>query len=1051
MGGDLIYGQETIMLDEDFETFCYTKGNYPNFMENLSPDFYSTASLGGDDLFVNMYIHIIRRNDGTGGRNPEDIADGLAALHDAYSPHHIFFNVLCVDYIDNTTLYNSSFGDCTDNLPDCPYNAVAINNDGLDVFILDENAPFWSAGGIVDAIPGSAMVLGGTWLVNNDGFGEPVTPVDVLQSHVFSHEVGHCLGLYHTHHGTVDEGASGEPTDIPCAELAVQPTDPTDLNFGNCFYCGDYVCDTEAGAIIVATVPDCIDVIAGGITSTSPITSAFTDTQGNPFPYTQLDNIMSYVELTCQETITAQQGFRARYYLQSHPLLTPMLVPEDTGIATSVIIDGETITTGEPVIWDSPTLVTNDIIVPNGATLEINSTTIQFMGTLTGIKVETGGILHINNSTLEAAGCSDYWAGISVEGNRNVYHPVDYYFSGSTDHGVVIIENDSFLKDALIGINAYDTFDVLGTDVGGGIVHAEGNTFENNMTAIKIERFYGENPSGIVMPSQRGRIRNNNFINSAPFMSGGADLGNYRHIVLNRCQTILIKGNTFRTTTADLVGEEKGVGIIAYNTDTKIGVLSADEDQYSNTFDNLSQGIDLFNTLTAISVTNVVQNEFINVDRGLTLNSIPFGTYKRNKFEVPAGNDINGDTYAIFAANSFGFEISENKINTTANTLLTNGIVVDDTFFGGLAGLSNRSLIHDNTFEGTFNASVFMIDNNNFLQLYCNAYIGAARSDWFLAPNSFLQEQGQCVSTNPNEAFSTHWHNIGTPITPSYDRLHINNQSTNPVILYCDSGSQPNPTYSFGNITVVDCSEGVESFTRDCIIDYPEDEDDLEGLTNCQGDIGRKVRNHLAFNRKQSVINMLECVDKVWTDKLLVGTFIDQQNYTAAINRLDMIPDDTQENLDYKSISYAYINERTGGSGKKGFTTTDIKMLADAKQANNQVFAQSMLASLNEASYRRSVGSYQQTELNGLSAIDPSFTLYPNPTSSYVNIDLSAISTASFEGQQVLIYNLTGKLLQTHNLTSATVQRIPISKLKIGIYYCQISGTKEVQKLIIVR
>ena len=48
-----------------------------------------------------------------------------------------------------------------------------------------------------------------------------------------AHEMGHCLGLYHTHHGTAEEGGD----DRPCPEF---------VDGSNSTTCGDYISDTPA-------------------------------------------------------------------------------------------------------------------------------------------------------------------------------------------------------------------------------------------------------------------------------------------------------------------------------------------------------------------------------------------------------------------------------------------------------------------------------------------------------------------------------------------------------------------------------------------------------------------------------------------------------------------------------------------------------------------------------------------------------------------------------------------------------------------------------------
>ncbi len=77
-------------------------------------------------------------------------------------------------------------------------------------------------------------------------FSIPSTAMLVLRSaidtydEIFIHELGHCLGLYHTHHGTSSEGSAS------CDGASGDGGCPEHINGDNCLTCGDYICDTPA-------------------------------------------------------------------------------------------------------------------------------------------------------------------------------------------------------------------------------------------------------------------------------------------------------------------------------------------------------------------------------------------------------------------------------------------------------------------------------------------------------------------------------------------------------------------------------------------------------------------------------------------------------------------------------------------------------------------------------------------------------------------------------------------------------------------------------------
>lgn len=115
----------------------------------------------------------------------------------------------------------------------------------------------------------------------------------LLRSHVLSHEMGHVLFLWHTHHGTVHE--TGDP--YQCAEC---------VDGSNTSTCGDYVADTPADPNIQLNV---------NISNCQWLGSG-TDNCNPPRVYNpDTNNIMSYTNPLCMSYITPGQAARAKQAL----------------------------------------------------------------------------------------------------------------------------------------------------------------------------------------------------------------------------------------------------------------------------------------------------------------------------------------------------------------------------------------------------------------------------------------------------------------------------------------------------------------------------------------------------------------------------------------------------------------------------------------------------------------------------------------------------------------------------------------------------------------
>lgn len=283
-------------------SFCGTSGNFSNVLASTPSQFMNNQG----SYLIRVFIHAVRNSAGTNGVTNANIATALLALQADFNPHNICFSLQGIGSINN-----DDFMTWSDNDPGNPPTNITDDNDfdqlintnisanAIDIYILPDNV---YNQGQASGIPGRALVIGGTLTFNS------VATV-LRSSRVLSHEMGHCLGLFHTFYGTC---TCERPVGIvTCAEL---------VNGSNGTTCGDFVQDTPADPIFLFTQN----------LGTNCMWNNTTIRDANNQLYNPDERIiMAYTFPQCMQLFTQGQGQRMRDVIANTAILQTRTVPND--------------------------------------------------------------------------------------------------------------------------------------------------------------------------------------------------------------------------------------------------------------------------------------------------------------------------------------------------------------------------------------------------------------------------------------------------------------------------------------------------------------------------------------------------------------------------------------------------------------------------------------------------------------------------------------------------------------------------------------------------
>ena len=331
-----------------------------------------------------------------------DLADeakaGMANLNQAFNSHGIFFVPFGQGYCDEEGYYHSFiradfnedpdlFGDLDGERANLqPANEIA---QALNIYVLTDQG---AIAGHAYSIPSNYLYVSG----NEPAFGL------AARSPILIHEVGHALGLLHTHAGTNNQ-------QVECDPFSSTPNIPPGCNGSLSLCCGDFVEETLPNdQITLDATADCENV-------------------DDPADETLIRNYMSYVnERVCQDQFVEEQVRRMKMYLREwgsssgldmlndiqYRTVYPGTVP--VGVTGDVIVESGVLNLYEPLEM----LPEGSITVKAGATLRVlTKLTSACGGMWDGVKVENGGRVFLlgNEGIIEHAKC-----GIEVLSGGNV-------------------------------------------------------------------------------------------------------------------------------------------------------------------------------------------------------------------------------------------------------------------------------------------------------------------------------------------------------------------------------------------------------------------------------------------------------------------------------------------------------------------------------------------------------------------------------------------------------------------------------------------------------
>lgn len=261
------------------QEICGTKpGDAPIIFSKKQKDSLNLIMSVNMPYALKIWVTVFADDDGSNvSATDKDIREKIQLMSNQYQPHNICFMLMGITHVSNTDLNDQNVD--TEEAELEPFKVSGC----LNIFVHRTLPGFL----------GNAYHIPNTYLSMEGGVFGFTTRLSIL-----GHEMGHCLGLYHTFETWGNTKKENVTRSGECK---------------NCETNGDVLCDTPAddnGGANNACVYTGTGVDACGI-SYAPLTN----------------NIMSYYNF-CSNTFTSEQAIRMRYFLVNNMVLNAYLVDD---------------------------------------------------------------------------------------------------------------------------------------------------------------------------------------------------------------------------------------------------------------------------------------------------------------------------------------------------------------------------------------------------------------------------------------------------------------------------------------------------------------------------------------------------------------------------------------------------------------------------------------------------------------------------------------------------------------------------------------------------